>query len=94
MKGARHKRLHPGGRPSGVVVKIEHSASAALGLPVRILAVEASTTHQDMLWQASHIQNRGRWAQMLAQGRSSSKKKKERKEKKDYILNDSIQRKF
>ena len=25
-----------------------------------------------MLWQASHIQNRGRWAQMLAQGQSSS----------------------
>ena len=35
------------------------------------------TTRQATLWQASHIQSRGRWAQILAQGRSSSVKRGE-----------------
>ena len=33
------------------------------------------TVWHAMLWQASHIESRGRWARMLAQGQSSSAKK-------------------
>ena len=33
------------------------------------------TAWHAMLWQASHIQSRGRWARMLAQGQSSSAKR-------------------
>ena len=40
------------------------------------LGVDLCTAYQAMLWQAYHIESRGRWARMLAQGHSSSKKKK------------------
>ena len=40
-----------GGRPSGVVVKFAHSASAALGSRVRIPGMDVRTVHQAMLWQ-------------------------------------------
>ena len=39
------------GQPSGVVVKLAHSASAAQGLWVRILSVDLCTAHQATLWQ-------------------------------------------
>ena len=56
-------------RPGSAAVKFAQSASAAWSSPVRIPAYQA------MLWQASHIQNGGRWAQMFAQGQSSSAKR-------------------
>ena len=62
------------GRPGGVVVKVTHSASVAwgLGIPGR-RPTHRSSSHAVV---ASHIQNRGRLAQMLAQGQSSSSKKR------------------
>ena len=56
------------GQPSGAAVEFMHSTSAAWGLLLWILGVDLCTACQAMLWQASHIENRGRWAQMLAQG--------------------------
>ena len=44
---------------------------------VWILDVDLHTACQAMLWQASHIYSRGRWAQMLAQGQSSSEKEED-----------------
>ena len=63
------------GQPSGTVVKFAHSTLAYQGLPVRVLGADPCTDCQAMLWQASHIQNRRRWAQMLAQGQSYSAKR-------------------
>uniref|UniRef100_A0A9L0J2U8 Activating signal cointegrator 1 complex subunit 3 n=1 Tax=Equus asinus TaxID=9793 RepID=A0A9L0J2U8_EQUAS len=40
------------------------------------IGVDLHTAHQAVLWQVSHIQNRGRWAQMLALRQSSSSKKR------------------
>ena len=54
-----------GGRPGGTAVKFACPASAAQGLPGQM---DLCTVYQAMLRQASHIQNRGRRAQMLAQG--------------------------
>ena len=50
------------------MVKCICSASVAQGLPVQILDVDLCTAYVAMLQQASHILNRGRWAQMLSQG--------------------------
>ena len=63
------------GRPSSAVVKFACSTSAAPDLPVRILGVNLHTACQAMLWQASHIESRGGWAWMLAQGQSSLAKR-------------------
>ena len=63
------------GRPSGVVVRFVHSASVAPGLWVWPLGVNLHTAHQAMLWQHPTHRNRGRLAQMLAQGQSSLPKK-------------------
>ena len=57
------------------VIKSACSASAAWGSPIRIPGADLRTTWQAMLWQASHIQSRGRWAWTLAQGQSSSEKR-------------------
>ena len=58
------------------MVKFSCSTSAACGLWVQILGVELHTTHEATLWRhPSHIQNRGRQAQMLAHWQSSSSKK-------------------
>ena len=65
------------GQLGGTVVKYARSALAARGLLVWILGADLHTTCQAMLWQASHIQSRGRWAWMLAQGQSSSAKRGE-----------------
>ena len=46
------------------------------GLLGRIPGADLNTTYQAMLWKANHIENRGRWAQLLAQGQSSSAKKR------------------
>ena len=51
------------------------STLTAQGSPVQIPGADLRTAYQAMLWQESHIQNRGRWAQMLAQGHSSSAKR-------------------
>ena len=48
--------------------KFVHSTLAAQRSPVWILCVDVCTAYQAMLLQASHIYNRGRWAQRLAQG--------------------------
>ena len=61
--------------PSSAADKFARSALAAWGSPVQILGADLCTACQAMLWQASHIQSRGRWAQMLAQGQSSSAKR-------------------
>ena len=70
-----HKNLFTGGLPGGTVVNFAHSTSMAWGSAVRILGVDLHTTCQALLWQASHIESKGRWAWMLAQGQSSSAKR-------------------
>ena len=60
----------------GTVVKFTCSTSVARGLPVRLLDADLCITCQAMLWQASHVLSRGRWARMLSQGQSSSAKKR------------------
>ena len=60
----------------GTVVEFACFSSVAQGLPVWIPGVDLHTTFQAILWQAAHIQSRRRWAQMLAQGQSSSAKKR------------------
>ena len=52
------------------------STSATQNSPVRIPGTDLRTAYQAMLWQVSHIQNRGRWAQMLAQSQASLTKKR------------------
>ena len=52
------------GWPSGIAVKFARSTLTALGLPGGILCVDLGTS-QAMLWHVSHLQNRGRWAQIL-----------------------------
>ena len=65
------------GLAGGVVVEFVHSTlAAAQGLLVRIVGADLHIAYRAMLWQASHIQSRGGWAQMLAQGQSSSAKKR------------------
>ena len=44
-------KTFPWGRPSGVVVKLAHSASVAWGLQVQILGADLCTSHWAMLWQ-------------------------------------------
>ena len=63
------------GQLGGAAVKFARSASVARGLPVRILGADLHTACQAMLWLASHIESRGRWARMLAQGQSSLAKR-------------------
>ena len=60
------------GWPGGVAVKFVRSASVA---GVRMFGSQAQTTLQAVLWQCPTYKNRGRLAQMLAQGQSSSSKK-------------------
>ena len=69
------KKMKKRGQPGGTAVKFMCSASAACGLLVQIPSSDLPITYQAMLWEASHIQNRGRWLQMLAQGQSSSAKR-------------------
>ena len=59
------------------MVKFSCSASAAWGLLAGNHRRGPSTAHQAMLWWRL-TSNRGRLAQMLAQGQSSSKKRKEK----------------
>ena len=63
-----------GGQSGSATVKLTRLASVAEGLPPNPDA-DLCTTCQALLWQVSHIESRGRLAQMLAQGQSSSKKK-------------------
>ena len=67
-----------GAQPGGVVVKFMYSILAAHGLWVWMLSVDLHTGHAVV---ASHIQGRGRMAQMLAQGESSSPNKQTNKQK-------------
>ena len=55
--------------------KFACSTSVACGSPVWIPGIDLCTVHQPMLWQAFHIESRGRWARMLTQGQSSSAKR-------------------
>ena len=67
----------PWGRPGGAAVKFAHSASQRPW--VRGSRSRVWTRHclaKAILWQASCIQSRGRWAWMLAQGQSSSAKRR------------------
>ena len=57
------------------MVKFAHSASVAPGLPVRVPGVDLHTAYQAMLWQVSHTENGGRWAETLIQGQSSLAKR-------------------
>ena len=54
------------GWPCGVLVKFVCSASAAQGLWVWILGVDLHIAWSNHAVAASHIQNRGRLAQLLA----------------------------
>ena len=69
------KKMYSWGWPGGATVKCAHSALAAQGSLVRILG--ADMAWQPMLCQAAHIQSRGRWALMLAQGQPSSAKRED-----------------
>ena len=69
------KNQYDTGQPGGAVFRFACSASVAWGSLVCIPAGDLHTTCQAMLWQASHIESRGNWAWMLAQGQSSSGKK-------------------
>ena len=53
-------------------MKFARSAPPAPGSPVRIPGAGPSTAWRDTLWQASHLESRGGWARMSAQGQSSS----------------------
>ena len=64
----------PRGWPGGLVAKFACSASAARDSQVQMPGADLSTAYQAMLRQVSHISNRGRKAQMLAQGQPSSAK--------------------
>ena len=46
-------------RPGGAVVKFVHSVLAAQSSPVQILSTDLCIDYQAMMWQASHIQDRG-----------------------------------
>ena len=61
--------------PGGVVVKFVHSALVAQGSWVWIPGADLHTGSSSHAVEASHTQNRGRLAQMLAQGQSSSPNK-------------------
>ena len=61
-----------GGWLGSVAVKFLCSALAAHGSQVGIPGVDVRPNHQALLWQASHMWSRGRWARMLAQGQSFS----------------------
>ena len=60
--------------PDGIVVKFACSSLTARGSQVQIPGTDLCTAYQAMLWQASPMLDRGRWAQRLAQGQSSSAK--------------------
>ena len=64
------------GWPSGVVVKFVRSTLAAWSLQVCILGADPHTTHQAVLLQHPTYKTEEDWQQMLAQGQSSSPKKK------------------
>ena len=53
-------------------MKFARSAPPAPGSPVRIPGAGPGTAWRDTLWQASHLESRGGWARMSAQGQSSS----------------------
>ena len=57
------------------MVKFMPPASVAHSSPILIPGANLHTTYQAMLWQAFHMESRGRWAQILAQGLSSSAKR-------------------
>ena len=52
-----------------------HVPFQGLGVPSLDPRWGHGTAWNAMLWQASHIQSRGRWAWMLAQDQSSSAKR-------------------
>ena len=67
------------GQPCGIVVKFACSTSAARVLQVQIPGTDLQTRHPcHRTVAASHIQNRGRLAQMLAQRQSSSLMKRKK----------------
>ena len=68
----KNKRIQPG----GLVVKFTRSDSTAQSVQVQILVTDLHTTHQGVCGSVPHAKNRGRLAHMLAQGQSSSSKKK------------------
>lgn len=70
-----YKRIPATGRPSGIEVKFAHSPLAAQGSHVRITGVDLHCLSSHAV-VASHIQNRGRLGQALAQRQSSSSQKR------------------
>ena len=63
------------GRPSGVVIKFDTLHFGSLGLWVQMPGADLHHSSSHAL-VVTHIRNRGRLAQMLAQGQSSSSKKR------------------
>ena len=74
------------GQPHGLVVKFGMLCFSSPGLVPRHGPTPLSSGHAVV---ATHIQNRGRLAQMLAQGESSSGKKKENYSIK-FLFNTSV----
>ena len=73
------------GWPGGTVVKFTCSTSAAQGLHAGVQGMDLHTAHQAMLWWCPTYKIEEDWQQMLAQGQSSSPKKK-KKERETYFL--------
>ena len=58
------------------MVKLAWSTFAAQNSQVQILGMDLCTAHHNMLWWASHIQNRGGLVQVFAQRQTSSSRKR------------------
>ena len=65
----------PWSRPSGAAVKYAHSALVAQGSPVQIPGAAMAPVIKPCCGRHPTYKSRGRWAQMLAQGQSSSAKR-------------------
>ena len=83
--GVPDSKTNKRGQSSGAAVKFARSILVAKGSPVWIPGADLCTACQAMLWWVSHIQSRGRWAWMLAQGQSSSAKEKKRKKEEAWL---------
>ena len=71
----KEKRFTDWGQPGGIAVKFTHSASTAQGSPVQIPARTYALLIKPHCGKHPTYKSRGRLAQMLAQGQSSSAKR-------------------
>ena len=84
------KRTPTWGWPCGIVVKFSALHFSCLGLQVQIPGVDLHHSSVNHAVVATPIQNRGRLAQVLAQGKSSSSKKKTKITKTNNLYQNSL----